>query len=126
MHLGDVYRHVPGRLTVTETKLKRVCEESDISWNGQFPDRDAVAFDPKFVEGTGCFHPLMVDQHCSHGHNPEGSRQMECKLDPSDDEEEDEESSNKDENPNECKSMLEENHSESGSSEEGMISCAHE
>ena len=61
LHSGDVHRCSPGKLAADETELKRVCEELDISHNIQFLDRDAVAFDPKFVEGTGRFHPLMVD-----------------------------------------------------------------
>ena len=66
LHSGGIHRHIPGRLATAETGLKRVCKELDVSCDNQFPDRDAVAFDPKFVEGMGRFHPLMVDWHCSH------------------------------------------------------------
>ena len=49
---------------------------------------------------------------------------MECKPDPSKNKEEDKESGNEDDNPNECKSMLEENHSDGGLSKEGIISSS--
>ena len=39
LNSNEVHRCSPGKLAAAETELKRVCEESDISWNGQCKNR---------------------------------------------------------------------------------------
>ena len=74
---GDIHRYAPGKLASDESKLKKVFEEMDIPHDPQFPDGDAVAFDPQFVQGPGRHHPLLVDWCHSHSFNPDGSRMLE-------------------------------------------------
>ena len=74
---GDIHGCAPGKLASDESKLKKVFEEMDIPCDLQFPDRDAVTFDPQFVQGPGRCHPLLVDWCHSHSFNPDGSRMLE-------------------------------------------------